>query len=92
MQIDNRIRFNGVDDDGHETFLVDKSPSSNWEFCKSARKPYDAAVGCCLIILKNANPKKFTFRSDGGYEDWEDVIETYNEIFGQKPANFLPEE
>lgn len=84
---DSEIRFNGEEQDGHETFMIKKVSSKNWDFCKTAGKPYDIAVGCCLIILNH--PNKFKLSSDGDYDDWQDVIEVYEKIFGEKPVNFL---
>lgn len=84
-----QIRFNGVGDDGHETFMIKRVPSKTWDFCKTARKPYDVAVGCCLVLLQSVNGNKFKFRSDGDYDDWADVVDAYEEIFGEKPENFL---
>jgi len=46
------IRFNGIGDDGHETFYFDTS-NTNFAFCKTARKPYDIVVCKVLLILKN---------------------------------------
>ena len=34
------IRFNGIDEDGHETFYFDVC-ANDFEFCKTARKDYD---------------------------------------------------
>lgn len=55
------ISFNGVGDDAHETFIIrrtiktkpDYEGESNlaWDFCKTARKPYDDAVTACLCYL-----------------------------------------
>jgi len=48
------IRFNGIEDDGHETFAVKRvSTKSDWNFCKTARKPYDILVCSCLLLLKH---------------------------------------
>lgn len=56
------IHFNGIDEDGHETFVVP------WEggrqFCKTARKPYDQAVCECLLVLRARIPG-FRLSSDG---------------------------
>ena len=43
------IRFNGVEDDGHETFYLEKN--SKGEFCKTARKPYDEVVVALLTTI-----------------------------------------
>ena len=41
------IRFNGPGDDGHETFYLTRT-ADEFSFCKTARKPYDAAVVAIL--------------------------------------------
>ena len=48
---DKLIRFNGVDDDSHETFhfSLDKS---GFNFCKTNLKPYDLVVCGCLYVAK----------------------------------------
>lgn len=43
-------RVNGVDDDAHETFSVHPS-GSEFNFCKTARKPYDQYVATVLYML-----------------------------------------
>jgi hypothetical protein len=76
---DTEIRFNGVNDEGHETFTVHQvySPSYRQEkdgklfhFCKTARKEYDTAVTACLIILKHYFGDDFKVSSDGQPEEW----------------------
>jgi hypothetical protein len=69
------IRFNGVGDDGHETFIV--TPTQSGEFCKTARKPYDEVVVAMLTMLEDVNPN-FSFRkSDGDEEDHRAGINLY---------------
>jgi len=64
-----RIRFNGVEDDGHETFYV--TPDAiGFAFCKTAYKPYDEVVVAFLIMLNEVNPE-FTWDSDGEDADHE---------------------
>ena len=64
----NKIRFNGVGEDGHETFYL--SPDeSGWGFCKTARKPYDIVVVAILSMLDEYLGDKFEWRSDGDNED-----------------------
>jgi hypothetical protein len=54
------ISFNGVGDDAHETFIIQRvrvlesyqTPDRlGWSFCKTARKPYDDVVTACLCYL-----------------------------------------
>ena len=65
----NEIWLNGVGDDGHETFLIDFKDS--WEFCKTARKPYDLAVKVILILAEKHNILKEKFSFDGDKNDIE---------------------
>lgn len=57
------IRFNGKDDDGHETFCLSRGKTS-FDCCKTARKPYDAVCVAILLTAQQINDK-FSFRSDG---------------------------
>ena len=63
------IRFNGIDDDGHETFYFD-SQDPDGDFCKTARKNYDEPVTKVLMLLKGFYGQKLDLRSDGffGYQ------------------------
>lgn len=62
------IRFNGVGDDGHETFFFDRE-DSGFNFCKTAMKPYDEVVVAVLIALARNYPG-FSWTSDGDYADF----------------------
>jgi len=89
-QIDtNLISFNGTEkgDLGHETFYVDFTETSGFNFCKTARKPYDFAVCLALISLAN-HIEGFGFSSDGDVEDWQPVIKYY-EKFNNNPSENL---
>lgn len=66
---DERVMFNGLGDDSHETFLV--TPNSvGFNFCKTAEKPYDAVVVACLIALYRAYGDSVEISSDGNHSDW----------------------
>lgn len=65
---------NGVGDDAHETFCLYQSPGG-WDFCKTARKPYDLAVTACLCYLESVYSDKFSVDSDGYAEDWKDGVD-----------------
>lgn len=45
------IRFNGIGEDGHETFYFNSADGDFDEFCKTARKPYDIVVCKVLLLL-----------------------------------------
>lgn len=76
------INFNGDESEGldHETFHIEFN-KPKWDFCKTARKPYDMLVCLCLISLKN-NIEGFTFSSDGVLDDWEPAFEFYRKHIG----------
>ncbi|WP_251553961.1 hypothetical protein [Neobacillus muris] len=76
------IRFNGRDGDGHETFLIEKGV---WEFCKTARKPYDLPVCEVLLVLKYHYGDDFSLSSDGFCTDGLDGnwAEAYENVKGQ---------
>ena len=60
------ITFNGVGDDAHETASVTKE-ASGFEFCKTARKPYDSVVVEFFKLIRKHAPSTI-LRSDGGDE------------------------
>lgn len=64
---DNVVRFNGVGDDAHETFVFSKK--SGFNFCKTQRKPYDAVVCACLLTAKNIFGSNINISSDGDNDD-----------------------
>ena len=58
--------FNGVGIDSHETAVVYKQASS-FEFCKTARKPYDSVVVEFYKLIRKHAPSTI-LSSDGGDE------------------------
>ena len=72
------IVFNGVGNDGHETFFLSKG-DPEFSFCKTSQKPYDLAV-CCVLMLASVhgdmNGKDVGISSDG-----------INAAHGQYPDN-----
>jgi len=90
---DKLIRFNGCDDAGHETFYVEREHKTSFPqkddagrffaFCKTAEKPYDKFVCCCLVILNHYFGDNFVVSSDGDLkQEWQDPIETCQEVLG----------
>jgi hypothetical protein len=77
-----QIRFNGIDEDAHETFVV-HNEATNFGFCKTARKPYDLVVCKVLLVLKaycphfNLNSDGFAAHANNPVLDgsWQDAIE-----------------
>lgn len=89
------IRFNGIDEDGHETFYFERKVT-DFQFCKTARKDYDAPVTAILIAAKQYLGSAFDWRSDGYgisavdgsiYNDHGDGLKLYNEAMGASLDN-----
>ena len=84
-QIDGElIRFNGVDGDGHETFVLtrkkralkpyetepeDKEDAARFNFCKTAAKPYDTPVVAILIAASDSPAISWSSDGDTGDHD-----------------------
>lgn len=64
------IVFNGIGEDGHETFYLE--PYGD-DFCKTNEKPYDLVVCEVLLILKHSYREKFELSSDGLWVSREDL-------------------
>jgi hypothetical protein len=74
---DELVRFNGKDEDGHETFYFPRVESGQTEddgkrfsFCKTAYKPYDSYVVRALMLAEEHFGKGIRVESDG---DWDTV-------------------
>ena len=84
------IRFNGVGDLSHETFLIERF-SREFEFCKTNRKPYDLAV-CSVLILVSLYADGGEISSDGLGEtytdsEWKDAWEFVSGTIPEVTAN-----
>lgn len=63
---DDMISFNGLGDDSHETFFIERKirkpdyagRTKGWDFCKTAQKPYDPVVTACLCYLSTVTRKE----------------------------------
>lgn len=78
---ENEIRFNGVEEDGHETFSIHLG-NKGFDFCKTACKPYDINVTCCLIVFKHYLKNNIKVNSDGNLEDWQSAIALCQKVLG----------
>lgn len=78
---DDYIRFNGIGGDGHETFLM--MPQQGFEFCKTARKPYDRIVTAILATAKYCFGDAIEVNSDGDEADWQEGIELARAATGE---------
>lgn len=79
------IAFNGRRDDGHETFYMTRSKGV-FNFCKTAQKPYDAAVCAILAVAAQVAPDVITVRSDGDYTAWQAPLRWAAAILGDSLA------
>lgn len=85
------LRLNGVGDEGHESFIL---PSSlrGFDFCKTARKPYDVVVTAILLRAHHHAPAGIEVSSDGYWEEWGEGRELVRELFGDEPTCPFDEE
>tara|TARA_R110002111_G_scaffold235438_1_gene296639 strand:+ start:1123 stop:1500 length:378 start_codon:yes stop_codon:yes gene_type:complete len=70
------VMFNGVDDNAHETLTITKE-FTDFDFCKTACKPYDKYVVAVLMTLAH-NCGGFSWSSDGDSEDHKEGLELFN--------------
>ena len=69
----------GINDKGGAVML-----HPYFECTKTARKPYDIVVQCCLILAKKHLDKGIAVSSDGGEDEWTDAIRIIEKNFGYK--------
>ena len=86
------VRFNGLANNGHETFLIDRKyelaysneqPDEDgywFNFCKTARKPYDIYVVAVLELAKKHFGDDIKLGSDGNDEELADGKELAGKI------------
>jgi hypothetical protein len=79
LSVQEGIYLNGVGRDGHETLVL--NPSGSWDFCKTARKPYDVVVATILLRASILMGKAFHLSSDGAWG--EDGWPAAEELFGR---------
>jgi hypothetical protein len=79
---DKTIAFNGdaKTGDDHETFRIHKEHNPDFNFCKTAYKPYDLVVCALLAFINHIAPDALDIRSDGDEEDWREALEFVNGI------------
>ena len=68
----NEISFNGIEDDAHETCVVRRG-GVKFEFCKTARKPYDKVVVKVYKLVRKYLPET-VLSSDGGEAVFGNVV------------------
>jgi hypothetical protein len=88
---DELVKFNGYGADSHETFYWGMD-ASGFNFCKTARKPYDAVVTACLIHLKDVFGDAVSIGSDGDWSEWRDGATLYRNATGLTAENPMTSE
>lgn len=73
------VRFNGVDEDGHETFNFSLT-KSGFNFCKTNMKPYDDLVCACLHVAKIVFDSDIIIKQDCDPEEDEPVIQRVKSV------------
>lgn len=68
------IHFNGIGDEGHETFYVQKHHLNQFNFCKTNGKPYDTFVVAVLCLMHRIAPDVWDITSDGLEDDWQEGL------------------
>ena len=71
---DTKICFNGAGEDSYETcYFAFDDADYDYNFCKTARNNYDAAVCVAILCIKKYFGDDFSYSSDGNSEDegWE---------------------
>lgn len=78
------IQFNGKESDGHETFLLPEELSdlSDFDFCKTAMKPYDVVVVAVLATMAHFAPSVLRVTSDGSPDEWVEGCSLAGRILG----------
>ena len=66
------IRFNGIADEGHETFYLPANvyELTPFEFCKTNHKPYDVVVCAVLAVMAHECGSFLRVWSDGTPSEW----------------------
>lgn len=83
------LKINGKEENAHEDFCFREHFSENesFDFCKTARKPYDIVVTACLAVLKYRLGDSISVSSDGCVSDWNAGIELARRIIKRKIKN-----
>lgn len=75
------ICLNGIGDDVHESFYLPRD-DVKFNFCKTARKPYDLIVTAMLIMADYHAPNAYRIASDGEIGNWQNGLDYATEVLG----------
>lgn len=67
------ISLNGKENLSHETFCLTKN-KCDFNFCKTAQKPYDAVVVSILFAVSKIAPDALRISSDGGDQAIQPIL------------------
>lgn len=84
------LNGNAYEEEDHETFYLRRG-DYDFNFCKTARKPYDDAVVAILVAaIVNGSDGAENICSDGDIVDWAWGISLYEDCFGRlSDADFV---
>lgn len=80
------VRLNGYGENSHESFVWEKvCPETQnsklvtgyFDFCKTARKPYDTVVTALLLAAREAYGSAVRIDSDGSPSEWVDGLQLF---------------
>ena len=80
------LYMNGIGEEAHETFYLQrvsiprKDKTKVFSFCKTAKKEYDIAVCCALLIAKKHFGTEINVSSDGSDEEWQQAKDLCQDI------------
>jgi hypothetical protein len=80
------LHINGKGNNAHEDFCLREHFTQNkdFDFCKTAQKPYDKVVVACLIILKHYLKDNFEVNSDGDAIEWIEGLQLSQSVLKLK--------
>lgn len=79
---DDKLIFNGKRPNDYETFAI-TTDSEGFDFCKTARCPYDVFVCLALLCFEDVFGSQIEVRSDGkrnNDEGWVVAAQIFNEL------------
>ena len=91
------FKINGKGDMAHEDFTLREHymqniGQDNFNFCKTAHKPYDIVVVAALAILKYRLGEAIQVSSDGDNSDWNAGVALASKVIRRKVLNPIPVE
>jgi hypothetical protein len=78
-------------DGSYESFIVSRQAERCFDCCKTNFHPYDLAVQCCLVALKEHFRDAVAITSDGDADAWREAGDACQHVLGYGLA-FVPDE